>query len=80
MRKVSSMRKIKSEDLVSRLDKGMKHSRIGLRTRVGLYIGIGSTKQFFGTVNGQLLYLVYHFATTVVALSWVTLSIFIGKY
>ena len=47
---------------------------------MGLDIGMFSTKQLFGTINGQLFGNIDKFTTTIVALAGVAFSIFIGQY
>ena len=46
---------------------------------MGLYVGPFGSENFFQPVYGELLRLVYHFATSIVTFPGITLGIFVGQ-
>src|SRR5687768_13912826 len=79
MCKVTSMRKIKPQDLVARLQTGKHDGSIGLCPRVRLHVRPFRSEKFFRTVNGKLFNFVNHLTTTVVALSRQALSVLVRE-
>ena len=73
------MRQVEAHECIARLEHRHKHSHVGLRTRVRLHIGILCTKKAFQTVDGKIFGLVHHFTTAIIAVSGITLCIFVGK-
>ena len=58
----------------------MVDGRIGLRTRMRLYVGIGCAKKFLGPVDGNLLDLIHHFTASIIAFAGIALGIFVGQH
>ena len=73
------MAEVHTHELVARLKHCHEHGHIGLGARVGLYIGPFSTEEFLGTLDGEVLGLVYNLAAAIVALCGIALSIFVGE-
>ena len=78
MRKMSSLGKVKTHEHVARLQHSHLHSKVGLGTGMRLNIGILSSVELAEPVDGELLNLVNHLATAVVALAGVPFCVFIG--
>ena len=79
VRQVASVCQIQSHELIARVQYGKKHRCISLCSRVRLYVGPFSTKDFLHPFNGKLFALVYHFASSVISFSGISFGIFIGK-
>jgi hypothetical protein len=76
---VTAVIKVQTHKAVTGLQYGQQHSGIGLRARVGLYVGVLSTKQLAYTVNSQLLNLIDNLATAIVTVAGIAFCIFVGK-
>ena len=79
MREVTAMSQVQTHEGVAGFQHGQQHCGIGLSARVGLHVGILGIKELLHTVNGQLLHLVHHTATAVVALARIALGILVGQ-
>ena len=77
VRKMSSLGKVKTHEHVARLQHSHLHSKVGLGTGMRLNIGILSSVELAEPVDGELLYLVHHLASSVVALARIALRIFV---
>ena len=67
-----------TEDGVAGLEHRRIHSKVGLRTRMRLHVGVFSAEQFFRAIDRQLLGDVDKLATTVIAFAGIALGVFIG--
>ena len=63
---------------IDRLKKVFNASWTNVQPR--LYIGPRCIENFFQSVNGQLFNFIYHFTTSIIPFSRITLGIFIGGY
>ncbi len=79
VREVPAVREIHSQDHVAGLNHGRVSRLVGLRTRVRLDVGVFGAEKLFGSLTRQSLYRVREFASTVVALTRVSLGIFVGE-
>ena len=77
---MAAHRQIHSHHFISWFENREINCSISLRTRVWLNIHIVHTKQFFGSVDCQLFYLIYHFTSAVITSSRVAFRIFVGEY
>jgi hypothetical protein len=75
---MSAMSQIQSHESVSRLEASHEYCHIGLCSGMRLDIGILSLVELAESVDGQLLYLIYDLATSIVSCSRVSLCIFVG--
>ena len=73
------MSQIEAHELVTRLEACHEDSHVGLSARVGLYVNVLSTEDLFEALDGEILALVNTLATTVVAVSRITLGILVGQ-
>ena len=76
---VAAVGEAEAKGLVTGLKAAKKNGRVGLGTRVGLYVGVFGAKELAEAVDGQLLDLIYDFTATVVALAGVTFCIFVRQ-
>src|SRR5690554_3877292 len=79
MRKMSAMGKVKAQKCVSWLQTCCKNRSICLRSTMGLHVGIFGTKKCLCSIYGQLFHLIYHFTSSIISLSRISFSIFIGQ-
>src|SRR5690606_28183956 len=77
--KVAALRQVHTQSGIARLQQRGVNSEVSLRARVRLDVRVVSAKEFFRTVNRQLLDDINVFATAVVALARITFSIFVGQ-
>ncbi len=80
MGQVTAVAQVKAHDGVTGLQASEVDRRVGLATTVGLHVGIFRIKKLTRTVARQIFHLVYDFAAPVVALSRVSLRVFIGEH
>ena len=80
VRQVAAVGQIHADDGVARLEHGHIGREVGLCAGVRLHVGVFCAEKLLGTVNGDLLDDVDHFAATVVALAGVALGIFVGQH
>ncbi len=80
MRQVTAVGKVETHNLVARIEASHKYGRVGLRAGVRLHVGPRSPKKLLRAVDGELLDLVHHFTTTVVALAGQALGVFVGQH
>ena len=73
------MVEVKTHEAVAGLQHGQQHGSVSLCTRVRLNVGILCTEQLADAVDSQLLYLVNHLASAIIAVARITLGVFIGK-
>ena len=76
---MSSMGQVHAHHRIPRFQHGEEYRHIGLRSGMGLHIGVLTAEQFFRPVNGKLLHFVHTDAAAVKSLSRITFCIFIGK-
>ena len=74
---MSAVIQVHTHHSVTRLKQCKLYCHICLCSGMWLYIGIGASKQFFGTVNGKLLYLIYTLASSIITFSRISFCIFI---
>ena len=79
MREVAAVGQVQSENSVARLQDGRIGLHVGLRSRMGLHIGVLCAKKLLGAVAGQVLDYISKLAPAVIALAWVAFGIFIGE-
>ena len=79
MGKMAAISKVQTHYSVTGSQQGKEHRHIGLSSGVRLHIGILSTKEFFCAVNGQLFNHIHVFTATIITLSGIAFSIFVGK-
>ena len=73
------MSQVQAHERVARLQHGQQHGGVSLCARVGLHVGILSIKQLTDALDGQLLNLVHHLATAVVALAGIALGVLVRQ-
>ena len=73
------VRKVESQNRISGLQAGVVYRGVGLRSRVGLYIGILRPEEFLGPVDGQLLDFIDYFAAAVIPPARVALCVFVRQ-
>ncbi|SAJ30347.1 Uncharacterised protein [Enterobacter cloacae] len=76
---MAALRQVHTQNGIARLQQRGVNSEVSLRARVRLDVRVVSAKEFFRTVNRQLLNDINVFATAVVALARITFSIFVGQ-
>ena len=76
---VSAVREIHAEDGVAGLEDRGVGGLIGLRTGVGLHVGVLGVEELFGAVAGEVLDDVGEFAAAVVALAGVAFGVLVGE-
>ena len=80
MCQMSTMIQIHTHYSISRLQHCKKDCHICLCSGMWLYIGIGASKQFFGTVNGKLLYLIHTLTPAIITFARISFCIFIRQW
>ena len=73
------MVKVQSHEGVAGVQHGEQYGSIGLCSRVGLHVGVLCPEELAYAVDGQLLYLIHHLATSVVAFAGIAFGILVGK-
>ena len=79
MGQMASVVQIQAHEGVTRLQACQKYRSIGLRSRVGLHIGVLGTEQFAYPFDGQALHFVHHLAASVVPLSRISLGVLVRQ-
>ena len=79
MREVAAVFEVQTHEHIAGLQNRRKHGCVGLRARVGLHIGILGTEELADAVDGNLLHLIDHLATAVIALAGIALGILVGQ-
>src|SRR5208283_1497967 len=79
MCEVSSVREVQAENRVSWLNDCGIGGHVRRRSRVRLYIGVLGAKELLGTVARQALDHVGEFASAVIALAGIALSVLVGE-
>ena len=79
VREVAALIEVQAHEGVARLQDGEQYSLVGLCTRVGLHVDKLSAEELLHAVDGEVLHLVHHLATAIVALAGITLGIFVGE-
>ena len=77
---VPALGKIHAHDGIAQIQQRKIDGQVGLCAGVGLHVCILGTKQLAGTVNGNLLDLIHKLAAAVIAVTGITLGIFVGQY
>ena len=80
VRQVPAVSQVEAHEGVARLQAGEEHGHVRLRTGMRLDIGIFGVEKFAEAVDGQLLDLVDHFATSIIAGARITFCIFVGAH
>ena len=80
MGQVTTVGQAHTQNGVAGLEQCHEYGGVSLGAGVRLHVGVGGTKQFLGTVNGQLLGNIDKLATTVVALAGVAFGVFVGQH
>src|SRR6266566_425190 len=80
VREVPAMRQIQAENRVARLQHRRIRRHVGLRSSVGLDIGMLGPKKLFGTITRQVLDNIGKLAATVIAFARIALGILIGEH
>ena len=73
------MVEVEPHEGVAGIEHGQEHGCIGLRSAVGLHVGILGAKELLHAVDGQLFHLIHHLAAAVVALAGIAFGIFVGQ-
>ena len=76
---MTALAQIHAHHRVAQIQQAKVNGHIRLSTAVGLYIGIGCTKELLCPVDGDLLHLIDVHAAAVVALSGIALGILVGE-
>ncbi len=79
MAEMSAVGEVQAEELITGIQTCHKYGHVGLRTGMGLHIGIFGSKKFLHAVYGHLFGTVHHLAATVIAMTGITFGIFVGK-
>ena len=79
MREVATVVKVQAHEGVAWLQHCQQNCSISLCTRVGLYVGILSTKELAYAVDSQLFNFVDNLTTTIVTVARLTLGILVGQ-
>ena len=80
-RTVSQMptrRQAQTKDRIAWFYKRQKHRLIGLRSRMGLNIGVCRAEQFFDPLNRQIFCHIHMFTTAIIPTSRIAFGIFVG--
>ena len=80
MRKMPTVRQVKPQNRVTRLQHGHVHRHVRLRTRVRLYVRMVAAEQLLDPFAREVLGLVDILAATVVAAAGVPLGVLIGHH
>ena len=75
---MSALAEVKAHHGIAGLEDSHGDSHVGLGAGVRLHVGPAGAVDSFQTVDSQLLYLIYHLTSSIVALARVALCIFIG--
>src|SRR5215467_9027722 len=75
---VPTVSKRHTENHVAGLENSQIHRLICLGPGVRLHIGVLGAEQILGAINRELFDNVDEFATTIVAPTWITLSVLVG--
>src|SRR5574344_985461 len=73
------MSEVEAHECVAGLQYSKQNGSVCLCARVWLHVGILSSEEFAYTVDGELLHLVNHTASAIVALARITLGILVGE-
>ena len=79
MTEVTAVAKVQTQEGVACLQTCHEYGHVSLCARVGLNVSILCTKQLAQALTCDILAFVYHFATSVVAFTWIALRIFVGE-
>ena len=74
---MTAMREVETEELVARLHHGHEYGHVGLRARVGLYVGILSSEKFLDAVDGKLFGFVDYLTSAIVTVAGIAFGIFV---
>ncbi len=80
MREVAAMGQVHAENGVAGLKDGRIGGFIGLRTGVGLHVGVFGFEELPGAIAGQVLHDVGVLTPAVITLTRVAFGVFVGKY
>src|SRR5690242_11708106 len=79
VRQVTAVRQRQPKQRVTRLRDREIRGHVRLRARVRLHVGVLRLEERLGAIDGELLHLVHHLATAVVALARQTLGVLVGQ-
>ena len=79
MCQVTALVEVHAHDGIARLEHREINGGVRLCARVGLYVGVLRAEQLAGSLTRDLLYNVDALAAAVVALSGITLGVFVGQ-
>ena len=80
VREMAAVRQVQSENGVARLQNGRVGFHVGLRSGMGLHVGVLRAEQLLGAVARQVLDDVGKLAAAVVALARISLGVLIGEH
>ncbi len=80
MRQMTAMRQVHAQHLIAWLQQRKINRRVGLRTAMGLHIGMLRAKKLLSALSCQILHHVHILTTAIITLARVTLGIFIGQH
>ena len=75
---VSAHRQVETHERVAGIEHGEHHCGVGLCAAVRLHVGKLGVKELLHALYGEVLYLVYHAATAVVAFARQSLGVLVG--
>ena len=76
---MSSLIEVKPQESISGLQHGEQNGCIGLRTRVGLHVGVFGTEKFLYSFDCKGFHLVNNLAASVITVSGISLGVFVSK-
>ena len=80
MGEMTAVRQAHAEDGVARLEQRVVDRGVGLRSGMGLDVGVGRAEQLLGAFDGERLGDVDELAATVIALARITLRVLVGEH
>ena len=80
VREVATVREVKTHKGIAGFEASEEDCHISLCARVRLYVSPSSTVEFADTVDSELLNLIHHATTAIVASVRIALCIFVGQY
>ena len=79
VREVAAVVEVHTHEFVAGIEHRHEHRHVGLRSRMGLHIGVFCTEKLFKTVLGEGLGLINNLAAAIVTVAGIAFGIFVGQ-